>query len=169
MSADERSVAAETEQAVAPSGRDARLWRVLVDLCGTIDDAAATEGDRVAAAKPKLGLPGRLEKLVVEFDDAYTAFVEGMERLPSEAQFMALQAVDRQLAAMVRATDAALWSEQALREDARWSEAGRLVRGVIQAFDWPGRRLSLVAADASVEEPGSGRSSASAISPRREA
>ncbi len=156
MSADERSVTLESERAIVPSGREARLWRVLVELCGAVED-------------PKPVLPGRLEKLVVEFDDAYTAIVEGMEQLPSEVQFMALQAVDRQLAAMVRATDAALWTENALREDARWSEAGRLVRGVIQAFDWPGRRLSLVAADASVEEAGSGRSSASANSPRREA
>lgn len=156
VSADERSVTLGSERAIVPSGREARLWRVLVELCGAVED-------------PKPVLPGRLEKLVVEFDDAYTTFVEGMEQLPSEAQFVALQAVDRQLAAMVRATDAALWTEQALREDTRWSEAGRLVRGVIQAFDWPGRRLSLVAADASVEESGSGHSSAPAISPRREA
>ena len=156
VSADERSVTLGSERAIVPSGREARLWRVLVELGGAVED-------------PKPVLPGRLEKLIVEFDDAYTTFVEGMEQLPSEAQFVALQAVDRQLAAMVRATDAALWTEQALREDTRWSEAGRLVRGVIQAFDWPGRRLSLVAADASVEESGSGRSSAPAISPRREA
>ena len=156
VSADERSVTLGSERAIVPSGREARLWRVLVELGGAVED-------------PKPVLPGRLEKLVVEFDDAYTTFVEGMEQLPSEAQFVALQAVDRQLAAMVRATDAALWTEQALREDTRWSEAGRLVRGVIQAFDWPGRRLSLVAADASVEGSGSGHSSALAISPRREA
>ena len=156
VSADERSVTLGSERAIVPSGREARLWRVLVELGGAVED-------------PKPVLPGRLEKLIVEFDDAYTTFVEGMEQLPSEAQFVALQAVDRQLAAMVRATDAALWTEQALREDTRWSEAGRLIRGVIQAFDWPGRRLSLVAADASVEESGSGRSSAPAISPRREA
>jgi hypothetical protein len=121
----------------APTGREARLWRVLVELSARVEEALATE-------KPRPLLPGCLENLVVEFDDAYTVYVEGMDRLPSEAQLLALQGVDRQLAAMVRAREAALWTEQALREDARWSEAQQLARGVIDAFAWPPRRLSLV-------------------------
>ena len=153
MSTDGQTTTTETRSATAPSGREARLWRVLVELCGAVDE-------------PKPVLPGRLEHLVVEFDDAYTAFVEAMERLPSEAQFVALQAVDRQLAAMVRAKDAALWLETALRGDERWREAGRLAHGVIEAFDWPARRLSLVATEAPGEDRGSERSSASANSPR---
>lgn len=153
MSTDGQTTTAETQSAVAPSGREARLWRVLVELCGAVDE-------------PKPVPPGRLERLVVEFDDAYTAFVEAMERLPSEAQFVALQAVDRQLAAMVRAKDAALWTETARRGDDRWNEAGRLARGVIEAFDWPARRLSLVAPEAPGADRGSKRSSASANTPR---
>lgn len=138
-----------------PTGREARLWRVLVELAVQVDEAIAAHAEalaaaadapaaRIARAKPRTVVPGRLENLVVEFDDAYTVFVEGMTRLPSEVQMLALQAIDRQLAAMIRARDAALWTEQALREDARWSEAQRLAAAVIEAFEWPVRRLVLV-------------------------
>lgn len=145
-----------------PTGRAARLWRVVVDLSIAVDEADARHAAVVAAsggvvpAASAAGGPadsrrgkglasGQLEKLVVEFDDAYTSFVEGMQVLPSEAQLVALQAVDRQLAAMVRAQEAELWTERAVREDRRWREAQRLARVVIEAFDWPSRRLALVA------------------------
>lgn len=172
----------------APTGREARLWRVLVELAVQVDDAIAAHAEAVAAAaaaalaaeavepveqgratrKPEQGirstgeaearssvsrgarpkarplLPGRLENLVVEFDDAYTVFVEGLERLPTESQMLALQAIDRQLAAMIRAREAELWTERALREDERWGEAQRLALAVIEAFAWPERRLALV-------------------------
>jgi hypothetical protein len=144
----------------APSGREGRLWRVVVDLSVAVEDAVARHAERLqAGSKPELVAPGsgtpvagpsaalvqrRLEQLVVEFDDAYTVFVEGMESLPAEASLVALQAVDRQLAAMVRAQDAELWSERALREDARWHEAQRLAFAVIEIFDWPFRRLAVV-------------------------
>lgn len=157
-----------------PTGREARLWRVLVELAVQVDEAIASHAEAIAAAdaaaaaaaieppappapteappsaaqraraKPRSIVPGRLENLVVEFDDAYTLFVEGMTSLPTEAQMLALQAVDRQLEAMIRARDAALWTEQALREDRRWSEAQRLAGAVIEAFEWPVRRLVLV-------------------------
>ena len=135
------------EERIAPTGRDARLWRVLLDLSHTVFEATRDAGDRPEASRPKPLEPGRLERLVVEFDDAYTVFVEGMERLPSEAQLMSLQAIDRQLAAMVRAQEAALWTQQALREDARWHEAQRLASLVVEAFAWPALRLALVAVD----------------------
>lgn len=134
---------------VAPTGRDARLWRVLIDLSRTVALALREAADRSEAGHPKPLAPGQLERLVVEFDDAYTVFVEGMERLPSEAQLMSLQAIDRQLAAMVRAQEAALWTQQALREDARWHEAQRLAARVVEEFAWPALRLVLVPADPS--------------------
>jgi len=128
-----------------PSGREARLWRVVVELALSVEEAPVAQ----PGAKPRPLPPGRLERLVVEFDDAYTTYVEGMLQLPSEAQLVALQAVDGQLAAMVRAQDAELWTERALRADDRWSEAQRLARAVIRAYDWPARRLELVASGAS--------------------
>lgn len=122
---------------VVPKGREARLWRAVVELFEIVDEAAER-------ARPLAS--GRLEHLVVEFDDAYTAFVEGMERLPSEPQLVALQAVDRHLAAMVRAQDAALWTAAALVGDARWDEARRLALVVLRAHAWPERKLALVVA-----------------------
>ena len=71
-------------------------------------------------------MPSHAEGLVVEFDEAYTAFVDGFERLPSESQLTALQAVDAKLASMVRAKDASLWTLRACREDPCWGEVRTL-------------------------------------------
>lgn len=151
----------------APTGRDARLWRVLLELSRSVVEAAVSAGDRPAAPKPKPLAPGHLERLVVEFDDAYTTFVEGMVELPSEAQLMSLQAIDRQLAAMVRAQEAELWTLQALREDVRWHETQRLAYGVIEAFAWPALRLALVAGSAGGDDGSSEASSGAPGRPRR--
>lgn len=144
--ADRDTIRLETGPA-APTGREARLWRVLVELSVQVEEARAAFARE---GKPRPLLPGRLENVVVEFDDAYTVYVEGMERLPDEAQLLALQAVDRQLAGMVRAKDAALWTEQALREDRRWDEAQRLAAAAIRAYAWPTRRLALVSSESIV-------------------
>lgn len=144
--ADRDMIRLETGPA-APTGREARLWRVLVELSMQVEEARAAFSRE---GKPRALLPGRLENVVVEFDDAYTVYVEGMDRLPEEAQLLALQAVDRQLAGMVRAKEAALWTEQALREDRRWDEAQRLAAAAIRAYAWPARRLALVASDSLV-------------------
>ncbi len=80
---------------------------------------------------------GHAQVLVVEFDDAYTEFVEGFEQLPSESQMLALQAVDTQLSAMVGAKDAALWTARARHEEPAWTALRELVADVIEAFSWP--------------------------------
>lgn len=152
------------EGRVAPTGRDARLWRVLLELSRSIVEAGAPASEGTGAPKPRPLAPGHLERLVVEFDDAYTLFVEGMVELPSEGQLMALQAVDRQLAAMVRAQEAELWTQRALREDVRWREAQELAYGVIEAFAWPSLRLALVVPGA---RSGDGASAASSGGPGR--
>lgn len=165
MKADERRA---IEGRVAPTGRDARLWRVLLELSRSVVEAAVDTNDRSDVPRAKPLAPGQLERLVVEFDDAYTTFVEGMERLPTEPQLMALQAVDRQLAAMVRAQEAELWTQRALREDDRWRETQRLASSVLEAFDWPALRLVLVAGKPPVElERGAEESSGSPGGPRR--
>lgn len=154
---------------VAPVGRDARLWRVLVELSFAAAefraDAAGTS-ESSGPPRPKPFVAGVLERLVVEFDDAYTIFVEGMDRLPSEAQLLALQAVDRQLVAMVRAQDAELWTQKGLREDPRWGEAHQRVVAAIEAFAWPTQRLSLVVPAAVSEGQGAGESSGASGGPR---
>lgn len=165
MTTDERRA---VEGRVAPTGRDARLWRVLLELSRSVVEAAVDTSDRSDAPRAKPLAPGQLERLVVEFDDAYTTFVEGMERLPTESQLMAIQAVDRQLAAMVRAQEAELWTQRALREDDRWRETQRLASSVLEAFDWPPLRLVLVAGRAAVDaERGAEEFSGSPGGPRR--
>ena len=72
--------------------------------------------------------------LVVEFDEAYTAFVDGLENLPSESQMIALQAIDTKLSAMLRAQDAAHWTPQARIEHPCWIEVRVLVVDVMDAF-----------------------------------
>lgn len=146
LDADEETIRIEAAPA-APTGREARLWRVLVELSVQVEEARAAVAKE---GKPRPLLPGRLENIVVEFDDAYTVYVEGMDRLPEETQLLALQAVDRQLAGMVRAKEAALWTEQALREDRRWDETQRLALAAIRAYAWPTRRLALVASESIV-------------------
>ena len=117
-------------QAVAPpSGREARLWRAVAGL------AEAPPSEEVARKLP--ANPGYGEKLVFEFDEAYTAFVEGFETLPDEAQLLALQAVDTQVSSMVRAKDVALWTETARREDPEWQSVRSLAGRVLDTFAWP--------------------------------
>jgi len=91
-------------------------------------------------ASPASAVQGLAENLVFEFDEAYTAFVEGFERLPTDAQLLALQAMDTRLSAMVRARDAALWTEAARRDEPDWQEVRRLAAEVLSAFGWPLQR-----------------------------
>ena len=160
--ADHDALRLETGPA-APTGRAARLWRVLIELSVQVEEARSAE-------KPRPLRPARLENIVVEFDDAYTAYVDGMERLPAQAQLLALQAVDRQLSEMVRAKEAALWTEQALRDDRRWGEARRLAREAIGAYAWPLQRLMLVESGGlSASEAEGGRSERDGQGPGRSA
>lgn len=117
-------------QAVAPpTGREARLWRAVAGLAET------PPSEDVARRQP--ANPGYGEKLVFEFDEAYTAYVDGFETLPAEAQLIALQAVDTQVSSMVRAKDVALWTEAARREDPEWLSVRSLATRVLNEFDWP--------------------------------
>jgi len=114
----------------APAGREARLWRAVASL--------AESPPSVEEAKHRPVVAGYAENLVFEFDEAYTAFVEGFEALPSESQLLALQAIDTHVSAMVRARDATLWTEQARREEVVWRDVRVLARDVLDVFDWPG-------------------------------
>jgi len=114
-----------------PEGRSLRLWRVVLSL------AAPVGPPGIAARHP--AVPGLAENLVLEFDEAYTEFVDGFDALPSEGQMLALQAVDTMFTSMVGAKDAALWTENARREDPLWAEVRSLAMHVLSEFDWPKR------------------------------
>jgi hypothetical protein len=106
----------------------ARLWRSLTTLAEM--PAGGSEKSETAASES--------ERLVVEFDEAYTAFVERLEILPTEQQMLALQAVDQKVASMVAAKDASLWTAHAHREDMRWSELREVVGHAIREFGGSG-------------------------------
>ena len=110
------------------SGREARLQRAIAGL--------AEEPPSAEEAKKRPARPGFAENLVFEFDEAYTAFVEGFETLPSEEQLLALQAVDTHVSRMVRAKDADLWTESARREGAPWAQVRELAAHVLRVFEW---------------------------------
>ena len=103
--------------------RAVRIWRAAVAL----SKAPATAG----------GAEGQAEKLVLEFDEAYTAFVDGFSELPTEGQLLSLQAVDNQVASMVAMKDASVWTESAHRDSESWTELRSRASRVLSEFDWP--------------------------------
>ena len=113
----------------APEGRSSRLWRAVAAL--------AEPPPTAEEAKRRPAVQGLAENLVFEFDEAYTAFVEGFEALPTETQLLSLQAVDTHVSAMVGAKQAALWTEEARRESEEWQHVRKLARDVLGAFGWP--------------------------------
>ena len=115
------------KDSLRPDGRSERLWRALVALA-TPPQVESRESD---------GPSTHSEDLVVEFDEAYTEFVERFDELPSEPQLLALQAVDTKLAAMADAKDASLWTVRGYRQDSRWIEVRALAGAALGEFGWP--------------------------------
>lgn len=117
---------------IAAAGPAARLQRALSLLA---------EPPRVgpgAVGSVRESTPGRVENLVVEFDEAYTAFIEGCDALPAEPQLEALQSVDARLSSMVRAADASLWTQRGHCQSPCWSEVRALAAAAMRAFGWAG-------------------------------
>lgn len=129
MKADLRLVSADHSSSAPIDSRLARLLRALSSLA-SVTEVPDRLGRKSASSPSPPSSPG----LVVEFDEAYTVFVDGLEELPSESQMIALQAVDTKLSAMVRAEDAALWTVQARIEDPCWIEVRVLVVDAMNAF-----------------------------------
>ena len=111
---------------------DTRIGSPLARLRRALSSLATSPGDNPVASN---AFPAHAENLVVEFDEAYTGFVEGMDQLPSESQLLALQAVDTSLAAMVRIKDASLWTADAFRGDPRWNEVRALAEAAIGEYE----------------------------------
>lgn len=76
------------------------------------------------------------DSLAVEFDDAYTAYVENLEQLPTDAQLESLQALDAALTAMTGPANRELWTESALKNHPRWAEIRVLARAATTHFGW---------------------------------
>lgn len=119
---------------VATTGPAARLQRALSLLA-----EPPRSGPGAPAGSKRESTAGRVENLVVEFDEAYTAFIEGCDALPAESQLEAVQAVDSRLSSMVRAADASLWTERSHSESPCWSEVRVLAAAAMRAFGWARR------------------------------
>jgi hypothetical protein len=111
---------------------DQRIGSPSTRLQRALSSLAISPGDKPVASN---AFPVHAENLVVEFDEAYTGFVEGMDQLPSESQLLALQAVDTKLAAMVRMKDASLWTADAFCDDPRWNEVRALAEAAIGEYE----------------------------------
>ncbi len=78
------------------------------------------------------------DQLAIDFDEAYTAFVGQLVKLPSPAQLEALQELDQQLDTM---SDPALrpkWTADAMKSDPDWQVVRSLAGAALAAFGWSG-------------------------------
>ena len=80
--------------------------------------------------------PDRPDRLALRFDEEYTAFMAKLVDLPSEAQLVSLQELDRALNAMSSPNDQALWTEEAVVHAPEWEQIRFLARQVVAAFGW---------------------------------
>jgi hypothetical protein len=94
----------------------------------------ALPADEALAARPLHG--SNPEALALEFDDLYTDYIDNLDELPSEAQLVALQALDSALTAMSGPANAELWTPTSVSSHPRWSEVRDLARRAIDHFGW---------------------------------
>lgn len=111
--------------------------------------SVTTRSDKLASAVLSLSLPGRAalasipegadraDRLALLFDEEYTDFMDTMANLPTEAQLIALQDLDRKLNAISGPDNRALWSDSAVEHDPHWEEIRQLADRILRTFDWP--------------------------------
>ncbi len=84
-------------------------------------------------------LPGAVEApdaLVIRFDEVYTSWVDSITNMPSEAQFMAVQALDSHLNAMSDPKNRDLWTNESFLVHPQWNKVRALARRILDDFDW---------------------------------
>ena len=113
------------------SDRSAGLERMLVEA---VQDLAAS-GAAAVGRKPEGS--HQPDGLALDFDAAYTAFVDGLDELPSMERLQALQSLDSELSAMSGKHNAQLWTEDAVRTHPRWAKVRALATDVLERFGWP--------------------------------
>ena len=110
---------------------------------------ASAHSQKLAEAVLSLSLPGaaalasipdgphRADRLALLFDEEYTDFMDAMAVLPTEAQLLALQELDRKLNAISGPSHLELWTDAAVENDPQWDEIRRLADTILRAFGWP--------------------------------
>lgn len=99
---------------------------------------------RLRSAVEQLARPGvealesrrRPDDLAIEFDEAYTCYVAGLDRLPSDRQLQSLQTLDDQLQAMSDPEDRALWTPEAMKHHPEWGSVRTLAWRILVDFEW---------------------------------
>jgi hypothetical protein len=90
-------------------------------------------GEEALSRKPSCGP----DEFALEFDQAYTAFIAGLEELPTDSQLQSLQNIDAALSAMSGPSNKELWTESAMKNHPRWAELRVLAREAVDQFGWP--------------------------------
>ena len=108
-----------------------------------------TAAERLEAVVQLLAMPGadapardglaRPDALAIDFDEAYTAFVGTLGKLPTEPQPKALQDLDAQLLHMSDPAKQSLWTAEAMATDPTWESLRTTARAVLLAFEWSTR------------------------------
>ena len=94
--------------------------------------ALAQPGADALAGLPKGARPDRL---AIDFDEAYTAFVGQLNELPSETQMEALQRLDQQLERMSDPRLAAkLWTAEAMKKENAWESVRAIAAEILASF-----------------------------------
>lgn len=78
----------------------------------------------------------RPDQLALDFDEAYTTYVETLDELPTDAQFQTLQALDSALSAFSDPANREVWTEDAVKQHPSWSEVRAIAQSILAAFDW---------------------------------
>jgi hypothetical protein len=74
------------------------------------------------------------DRLALDFDEAYTAFMSGLVDLPALELLEALQELDRQLEAMSDPSLRSKWTREGMLHDPDWEVVRALALAVLAAF-----------------------------------
>ncbi len=110
-------------------------------LAQAVQQLARPGEDVLASGAPGSRIP---ERMALEFDEAYTTYVEHLDQLPSEAQFRSLQKIDSALSAMMGPENASLWTDESLKKHPHWAEVRSLAREAMAQFSWVSTPHSLM-------------------------
>lgn len=118
--------AGETESGAGEPAKalDEALFSAVQALAMPGDEALARKADAVH----------RADRLVLDFDETYTEFIENLTELPTDRQLQSLQALDTALSSLATAANAELRTENAVRHHTCWAEIRDLAGRVLLEF-----------------------------------
>ena len=103
-------------------------------MASNLDDLLSAVRRLSSAGGVVLRTGERPDSLAFEFDETYTAYMESLVDLPTEAQMRSLQALDSGIQALSDPEDAVLWNARAFDSHPRWIELRSLADNVLEEF-----------------------------------